>query len=225
MRAMRMGHMSRKRGFTLVETVVSVGIIAALAAVVYPAVVKQFDTADPTRIAEDLNSLSTAIETFGINTRPQQPDDIEDLVLRPVAGATSLDSTFSGSLYSTSEAAAWNGPYLGVSVVADAANNVTIITTGFAATIPNHFALYDVDGATPGGDSLAVASVASADFLAIKLLGLSATAYNAVNLLLDGPTESSAALRRQTGRLRCPYGTQDDVTACPVAFYLAQPKR
>jgi prepilin-type N-terminal cleavage/methylation domain-containing protein len=91
--AMRFGLSNRKRGFTLVETVVSVGIVAALAAVVYPAVVKQFDSADPTRMAEDLGSLSTAIETFGVNVRPQQPDDIEDLVLRPVAGGGADSNT------------------------------------------------------------------------------------------------------------------------------------
>ena len=46
---MRTGFTRSKRGFTLVETVVTVGIVAALAAVVYPTVVKQFDAADPTR--------------------------------------------------------------------------------------------------------------------------------------------------------------------------------
>ena len=217
--------MNRKRGFTLVETVVSVGIIAALAAVVYPSVVKQFDSADPARVAEDLNALSTAIETFGVNVRPQQPDDIEDLVLRPVAGGGSLDSTFRGALYAASEAAAWNGPYLGLSVAIDAANSVTVITTGYGATIPNHFALYDVDAAQAGGDTLAVASVASADFLALKIIGLSGSAYNAINLLIDGPTEASATTRRQEGRVRCPFGTQTDATACPVAFLLTSPVR
>src|SRR5438552_7816525 len=77
--SMRTAERSKKRGFTLVETVVTVGIIAALAAVVYPTVVKQFDSADPTRVAEDLGNVRTGIETFSINVRPLQPKDVEDL--------------------------------------------------------------------------------------------------------------------------------------------------
>jgi prepilin-type N-terminal cleavage/methylation domain-containing protein len=70
---MRKAPQNRRRGFTLVETVVTVGIVAALAAVVYPTVVKQFDSADPAKTAEDLNNITTAIEVFGVNVRPQQP--------------------------------------------------------------------------------------------------------------------------------------------------------
>src|SRR5437588_2576445 len=77
--AMRTGQRKSKRGFTLVETVVTVGIIGALAAVVYPTVVKQFDSADPTRAAEDLGNIRTGIEAFGINVTPHQPLYLTDL--------------------------------------------------------------------------------------------------------------------------------------------------
>jgi prepilin-type N-terminal cleavage/methylation domain-containing protein len=223
---MRKGSANRRRGFTLVETVVTVGIVAALAAVVYPTVVKQFDAADPTKAAEDLGNIRTAIETFGVNVRPQQPDDLEDLVLRPVAGGGSLDSTARGALYTTSEAAAWNGPYLSASTLTDPGNEATVLTTGFGATIPSHFGLFDVGAALAGGDTVSTGSVGSADFIAIRMLGLSGTAFNALNQLIDGPTENTAVLRRQNGILRCPHGTQgDDAIACPIAFYLASPIR
>src|SRR4051794_14802002 len=103
-----------KRGFTLVETVVTVGIIAALAAVVYPTVVRQFDTADPTRAAEDLNNVRTGIEAFGINVRPNQPKDIEDLANLITNAAP--DSTARGALYSTADINNWKGPYIALSL-------------------------------------------------------------------------------------------------------------
>lgn len=220
------GRQIRRRGFTLVETVVTVGVIAVLAAVVYPQVVKQFDSADPARLAEDLNNITTGIEMFGVNARPQQPDDIEDLVIRPDPAGGSADSTARGALYSATEAANWLGPYIGISTAIDPGNEVTVVTTGFAATILSHLGLFDVDDATPtGGDTVSTAGVAAADFLVVRITGLSGVAFNAVNLLIDGPTENTALLRRQQGRLRCTYGVQTDVTACPIAFYLATPLR
>lgn len=229
--AMQTGRATRKRGFTLIETVVSVGIVAALAAVVYPNIVKQFDTADPARVVEDLNNIRTAVETFGVNIRPHQPDDIEDLVLQPVASTgpgSTQDSTARGTTYTAAEVANWLGPYLSVSVAADVVNEAVVITTGFAATIPNHFGLYDVASPTEvGGDTVSTANVANADFLAVRITGLSGPAYNAVNLLIDGPLEDTPQKRRQQGRLRCPHGapTATDATACATAFYLAVPIR
>ena len=222
---MRMASLNRKRGFTLVETVVTVGIVAALAAVVYPAVVKQFDSADPARVAEDLNNIRTGIEAFGVNVRPQQPDDIEDLVnALDVTGATE-DSTLRGAVYSTSDGAAWLGPYLGAAVPIDTTNDAQIITTGFGATILNHFALFDINAAD-GGASVATASASTAEFLAVRITGLSGAAFNSINELLDGDLESTAVGRRHNGRFRCP-GTAAplDTDACTTAFYLASPLR
>src|SRR6266567_101923 len=102
---MRKAEEMKRRGFTLVETVVTVGIIAALAAVVYPTVVKQFDSADPTRAAEDLGNIRTAEETFGVNVRPELPGDLEDLINRP-DGAAGADRSSQRVAYTDAEAAA-----------------------------------------------------------------------------------------------------------------------
>ena len=215
---MRMGRKFLKRGFTLVETVVTVGIISALAAVVYPTVVKQFDSADPTRVAEDLSNIRTGIETFGVNVKPLQPKDIEDLANLITNAAP--DSTARGALYTTSDISNWNGPYLGISVPATLAQKDTAVTTGFGAAILNRLPLFDVDIAA-GGDSVATSSAASAEFVAIHIKGLSGSAFNAINLLIDGPTEATAATRRQSGRLRCPGAAPLDTDPCTNAYYLA----
>lgn len=222
-----------RRGFTLIETVVTVGIVATLAAVVVPQVVKQFDAADPTKTAEDLNSIRTAIDVFGVNVRPQQPGDIEDLVNRPLA-TTAGEVTVLGAQYSSSENLAWNGPYLGSSVLSTAAVGDEVLTTGYGATLMNEFARYDPTVALrDGGDSVSVANVANAEFLAVRILGLSGSAFDAINALIDGPDEASVATptnnRRTLGRFRCPYVTAtppaNDAAACPVAYYLAAPLR
>lgn len=215
-----------RRGFTLIETVVTVGIVATLAAVVVPQVVKQFDSADPTRTAEDLNSIKTAIETFGVNVRPHQPYDIEDLLNTVQVSTSAFDSTALGGRYSAADVANWNGPYLGLSALNTAAQTSALITTGYGATIRNRLPAFDVGGTSVGGDTVDATS-ANGDFVAVMIEGLSGAAFNTINELIDGPAESSVAQRRGEGRLRCPYtgGPPAQTDACTAAFFLASPIR
>lgn len=222
---MHRASVSRKRGFTLVETVVTVGIIAALAAVVYPTVVKQFDNADPARAAEDLNNIRTGIEMFGVNVRPNQPQEIEDLV-NPILANTAGDSSALGAVYSASDAAAWNGPYIGLSVQASALRNAQVVNTAFGGTINNRLPLYDVDVGTTGGDTTDTSPTTNADFVSVLVSGLSGSAFNAINALIDGPSENTAILRRHTGRFRCPGAAAPaDTDVCAAAYFLAAPLR
>jgi prepilin-type N-terminal cleavage/methylation domain-containing protein len=216
---MRKGSASKRSGFTLVETVVTVGIVAALAAVVYPTVVKQFDSADPTRVAEDLNNLRTGVEMFGVNVRPNQPRDVEDLTNR--IRTIDPDSSARGANYTTSDSSNWRGPYIGISLSAALTGLDTAITTGFGAPILNRLQPFDADVAN---DTVTLANIATAEFIAARILNLSGSAFNAINLLIDGPTEATAATRRAGGRFRCPAGGTDTQT-CASAFYLLDPIR
>lgn len=221
---MRKGPQRIKRGFTLVEVVVTVGIVAALAAIVYPTVVKQFDSADPARAAEDLNNIRTGIEVFGVNVRPHQPHDLEDLA--NVITTAAPDSTARGALYAASDVANWNGPYIALSVPPATAGGALVITSGFGATFSNRLPLYDVDLNATGGDTIPRTAALNADFLAVEVTGLSGSAFNAINELIDGPAENTAALRRRNGRFRCPDAlVATDADPCPGAYYLASPIR
>jgi len=212
-----------RRGFTLVETVVTVGIIAALAAVVYPSVVRQFDNADPTRAAEDLTNIRTGIEAFGINVRPNQPKDIEDLANQITNAAP--DSTARGALYTLSDINNWRGPYVALSLLPTLAANDTAATTGFGIPIINRLGLYDI-GLANGGDTVSTPNAANAEFIAVRLHGLSGAAFNAINELIDGATESTALVRRQVGRFRCPGAAAPlDTDPCTDAYFLASPIR
>ena len=214
-----------RRGFTLVETVVTVGIIAALAAVVYPTVVKQFDTADPARIAEDLGNIRTGLEAFGVNVRPQLPGDVEDLINRPIITAGTLDSTSTGSVYTSIEQAAWLGPYVALSALPTVGQTDTVAVTGFNARIMNRLNTYDITAAAfVGGDTVPLGDP-TADFVALRIVGLSGAAFNAANQLIDGPMEADATTRRSSGRFRCPAAAYVDNAPCANAYFLAVPTR
>lgn len=216
---MRTGRQILKRGFTLVETVVTVGIIGALAAVVYPTVVKQFDSADPTRAAEDLGNIRTGIEAFSINVRPHQPKDLEDLANAINTTQISSDSAATGALYLLADSSAWLGPYLGASIATTTGQDAIVFSTGFGGSILNRLFHFDADVAN-GGDT--TVTVAGSEFLAIRIKGLSAAGFNAINALVDGPSETSTTLRRHSGRFRCPGNAAPADTACNRgAVYLA----
>jgi hypothetical protein len=89
--------------------------------------------------------------------------------------------------------------------------------------------LFDIAAATQnGGDTVAVTgATTAADFVSVMLVGLSGTAFNAINLLIDGPNENDVVLRRTSGRMRCPYAgaAPNNSDPCPAAFFLASPVR
>ena len=66
-------------GFTLIETIVTVGLLAVLAAFVVPSVIRKADAADPVKVANDLNAISTALQTFTADMKGLMPGDIQDL--------------------------------------------------------------------------------------------------------------------------------------------------
>lgn len=220
-----MSTLKARRGFTLVETVVTVGIIAALAAVVYPTVVKQFDTADPARIAEDLGNIRTGLEAFGVNVRPQLAGDVEDLINQPIITAGTLDSSATGSVYTAIEQAAWLGPYVALAALPTISQTDTVAVTGFNARIINRLNNYDITAAAfVGGDTVPLGDP-TADFVAVRIVGLSGSAFNAANQLIDGPMEADATTRRSSGRLRCPAAVYVDNAPCANAYFLAVPTR
>src|SRR5262245_35059987 len=117
------GRVSQKRGFSLVETIVSVGIVAAMAAVVVPQVVKQFDASDTTSLQQDLKNLQTAIETFSVNHRGVFPGDIDDIANPLTTGAdltvTGVDTSLvsGGTVAVYTSVTLWKGPYVDFAVI------------------------------------------------------------------------------------------------------------
>lgn len=101
-----------KAGFTLPEVVVTITLIAALAAVVVPAVTNQLKKGDPVRTASDAQAIRGAVEQFLTDVRryPNSMGQLTNAIGRtqkPLTG--SVGATYD---YAAGDTVRWNGPYL-----------------------------------------------------------------------------------------------------------------
>src|SRR5438270_5876627 len=99
---------STRRGFTLPEVLVTVTIVAVLAAVMVPAVINQVGKGDKPAIAEDFSAIRTAITTFAADTR-HFPKSIGQLTGATLSQTTAVD--INGATIGL-DAANYRGPYL-----------------------------------------------------------------------------------------------------------------
>lgn len=97
---------SRRGGFTLPEVLVTVAIVAVLAAMVVPAVTQQISKADAPSFETSMGSLRTAITSFVSDTR-KYPGDLEDLQ----SAITGADADIDAVAYTTAVQGRWRGPY------------------------------------------------------------------------------------------------------------------
>jgi prepilin-type N-terminal cleavage/methylation domain-containing protein len=226
---MRIGGKFLKRGFTLVETVVTIGIISSLAAVIYPTVVKQFDAADPTRIQNDLKNLQTAVETFNVNVKafPGDLDDLTNVITTADSGLT----TASSALFTATQVSLWQGPYVDFAE-SDAATE-QLRPTGYAVSILDSFVCYDTGNNTfgtsegskaSGLDTYKCPGSSGQKFLAFQIKGLVCNDANAnfaaLNALFDGTSEGTNA--ETLGRVRCAVSGTSGITS-DIVYFLATP--
>jgi prepilin-type N-terminal cleavage/methylation domain-containing protein len=126
---------SRRAAFTLAEVLVTVAIVAILAAVVVPAVTNQISKGDEANIASTASSVRTGITAFVSDTR-KFPGRVSDL-FNAIIG-TNKDITVAD--YGTPVANKWKGPYMSGSLAAADSMPVglgflrnTLKDSGFAA--------------------------------------------------------------------------------------------
>lgn len=123
----------RRRGFTLPEVLVTITIVAVLAAVVVPAVLNQVSRGDNAALAGDVGALRTAITNFTTDTR-NYPRRIGQLIT-PI---TSSDSNLTGATYSSNAVNSWKGPYFPTS---QSVGTGTYATSAFNLSIASDFSL------------------------------------------------------------------------------------
>lgn len=103
---------SRRAGFTLPEVLVTVAIVAILAAVVVPAVTQQLSKADAPSLAASIGSLRTGVTAFVSDVRkfPRRVSFLANAI-------TATDSTLElGEAFGTSGAGKWRGPYVSFAI-------------------------------------------------------------------------------------------------------------
>lgn len=92
-RKLRRGAQRQQRGFTLVELLLVLVILALIAGLVLPSIIGQAEGAKAKSASSQISRLSMAVETFYLDTG-NTPERLEDLVSDP------------------GDAAGWNGPYV-----------------------------------------------------------------------------------------------------------------
>jgi prepilin-type N-terminal cleavage/methylation domain-containing protein len=218
------------RGFTLIETVVTVGLIAVLAAFVVPSVLRKADAADPVKVANDLNSISTAIQTFASDVKGGLPGDLEDLTepLLTNANCTNVnpcDSTVThADIYTPQQVRLWKGPYLAASIMPDP---TSAIRSGYVAEIHNELVRFDaISGVAEFCTAVGTSQVPCAGFVAtnplfvaVRVDSLNLGQALIVNGIIDGPNETQPGLQ---GRFRFPTPPTPTRLASP-AYFLAAP--
>jgi prepilin-type N-terminal cleavage/methylation domain-containing protein len=214
----------RRAGFTLVETVVTVGLLAVLAAFVVPSVIRKADAADPVKVANDLNAISTAIQTFTSDMKGLMPGDIQDLtqpvLVNSVCNRVSpCDSLITHrSAYTASQAVLWRGPYLSASVERDPN---ALLRSGYVADFSNTLTRFDAVNGVPEWCQLNSGGAVTCNgfvetnplFAAVRVSGLNREQALQINAIIDGASELNSGFE---GRFRF---TSDG----SLAFFLAAP--
>jgi prepilin-type N-terminal cleavage/methylation domain-containing protein len=211
-----------RAGFTLIETIVTVGLLAVIAAFVIPTVIQKAGAGDPVKVQNDISAVQRGLETFATDSKAGFPRLIASLTARPTAGTSQLiDLTTAGTVAMTAnQVTAWNGPYLGATISTTQKDS---LSTGFLGFIMNHIVRYDATTDAPEFDSNFAApagttfSNANTLFAAVQLHGLTLAQAQRLNTLIDGTSDVSGATNG-VGRFR-----YNNVSSVFTAYYLAVP--
>ncbi len=111
------------RGFTLAEVLVTLAIIAVMAAVLLPALNSQLSKGDTGRLASDLTSIQTAAQAF-LSDVHRYPASVTQLTAAPPTNATDL----TGATIPSTLIGRWKGPYLTRDVLSATGGGGTIVT-------------------------------------------------------------------------------------------------
>jgi len=110
---------SRQRGFTLIEIMVVVVILAVLGALVVPKILENVDKARVTGAKTDIRSIQTALDLYRLDNfkYPTTEQGLQALVTQPVD--PTITNYRAGGYLPSLPKDPWNNPYVYVSPGAD----------------------------------------------------------------------------------------------------------
>lgn len=205
------GKKAGRRGFTLIEVLVTTAVIGVLVAVTVPAVTSQISAADPARILSDLVNISAGVDAFASNMSPTvQPGDIEDLA-NPV---TTSDQNINSEAYANA-VTRWKGPYIqrAMTNLDAAVSGDTAYVSGYASRIMTAFVKCNSRVASQG---CATSPPDSVDYLVVKVTQLQPAEFELVNKLIDAGELMGSSTSQSLGKFR--YNA-----ASTTAYYFATP--
>lgn len=153
-------------GFTLPEVLVTIAIVATLAAVLLPALNNQLSKGDAGRLTSDLVAVQTAIGAFTSDVR-RYPLVLTDLKTRPSSTADDI----LGNDYTAQLVAKWRGPYLSKDL------SDSDLPTGYGAEILGNFTSSSYNGI---------------QYLTISVSSLTEAEFNNIDQIIDEAASSSA---------------------------------
>lgn len=153
-----------RRGFTLAEVLVTIAIIAIMAAVLLPALNNQLSKGDTSRIASDLTNMQSGVQAFFSDIH-QYPSTTDQLVSSLNASSTDIN----GASFQGTAITAWKGPYVDRDVLSNTGGRASF-TTAFSKT-----------------------ATSSTNFLTVSISPISADQFANLNAILDEGTDSSAS--------------------------------
>lgn len=162
-----------RRGFTLAEVLVTLAILATLAAVLLPALMGQISKGDATRTSNDLIALQTGIGTFASDVK-RYPGRVGHLT----TAVTNSNPDINGTNFPSGLAKRWKGPYLTRETISAAPGDS--LGTGFGMV---------VDGA------LLKRTYNGISYVTVQIRNITEEAFDEVDRLIDETASSS------TGRL------------------------
>jgi prepilin-type N-terminal cleavage/methylation domain-containing protein len=178
----------RRSGFTLPEILVTVTIIAVLAAAVVPAVTQYVNKGNAPASQQDVHQLQNGVTAFTADTR-HYPGDLQQLVTQIIATGVATDSLdYDGAAtpvrYTSVDVAKWKGPYTAAPITTGATGGGLFTSNGLNFTMGRKISLVNNWLTVP----ITVPTMTAADCPAIL----------ALDKALDG-TPSTAGTEGSTG--------------------------
>ena len=201
-----MRKMSSRRGFTLPEVLVTVTIIAVLAAVMVPAVLNQVAKGDSPAVSNDVAGIRTAVTTFAADTRhfPQRLSQLG------ASSLTSSDKDILGITYDAVARLAYKGPYASIASGHLAPAGILFADT-LVSVSPRQICMND---STSTGSQTGLSNITASQVALLEL----ALDQNATPVVGVGANSTGSVRWAQTGSTGAEVVTPGSVKVCLTTY-------